>query len=121
MVGVLSEFSNVTRQYRDAVFPAQTRDSHLQRIHSSRSTIREYKSELGAFLSNHQTRHASSGANVNHSSSDVNQCRHKCFCVLNDLGDWSVAQRADSLRSGKNLFNGAANSHLTNVLVALWV
>jgi hypothetical protein len=118
MFGLLPQVGDVAGEHRDAVFPTQTGDPHLQCIHSSRSAIRKYESEVGAFLSNHQTRNASSGANVNHGSSDVGQCRHKCFRVFHHLWDGSVAQRANPLCGGQNLFNGAAISHLTNVMVA---
>jgi hypothetical protein len=121
MVGVLSEFSDVTGEHGDAVLPAQPGDSHLQSIHPSRTTISKNKCEVGPLLSNHQARHSSPCPNVNHCSGDVGQGAYKSFRVFNHLGDWSITQGAYSLRSGKNLFNGAANSHLTNVLLALWL
>jgi hypothetical protein len=91
----------------------------LQSIHSGGSTISENKREVGSFLGNHQARHSGPCSNINHCSSDIRNGCHKCFSVFNNLWDWSVAQGAHSLRGGKNLFNGAANSHLTNVLVGL--
>jgi hypothetical protein len=119
MVGLFSEFSNVARQHRDPVRPAQPGDSHLQGVHSSGSTISKNECEVGAFLSNHQARHSGPCPDINHCSGDFSKGCHKSFRVFNHLWDWSVTQGAHSLSGGKNLFNGAANSHLTNVLVAL--
>jgi hypothetical protein len=119
MVWSLSEFSNVARQHSDAILPTQPGDSHLQGVHSSRSTISENKCEVRSLLRYHQARHSGPCPNINHCSGDVCEGCHKGFRVFNHLWDWSVTQGAHSLRSGKNLFNSAANSHLTNVLVTL--